>query len=425
MIDTETFQHSNKRRAISNGLHGKATKHIEESVTRNLEKLCSIITKNILYDWSSSFNVAEMFNYLSFDIMGDVCFGRTFNMQEQKEHRYIVDIVSDGAQCLNTVNHTLFYTNPTCLRLNQLGHMQKLLYTGLHRVLFRKLLNGLKSYQRYSKEQCAQAIADPPKNIDQRGVFQFLLDAESPKTGNPLFTPLELQSESSLLIIAGSDTTSTCLAATVFYLLHHPSCMKEAIEEVSSVFSQWKEGLLEPSELQKCRYLRACIEESLRMSPPVGGLMPRETLVGGMTVDGEHFPENTELGTPHYAIHHNERYYPDPFSYNPRRWLVDSTPQSSESATTPAQLAAAEEAFCPFSIGPRNCVGKQFAYHELMSVMARLLLQFDMRLQPGSTLGEGSVSMGAGRQRKDEYQLYDAFASKNEGPMVQFRRRRR
>lgn len=304
--------------------------------------------------------------------------------------------------------------------------MQKLLYTGLHRILFRRLLNGLKSYQRYSAEQCSRAIRDPPKGADRQGVFQALLAARSPRTGMSLFSPIELQSESSLLIIAGSDTTSTCLAATLFYLLHHTDCLKLVTTEVRAVFSNWKGGQIEASKLHDCTYLRACIEESLRMSPPVGGLMPRETLAGGMTVDGEHFLEGTELGTPHYALHHNGRYYPEPFRYNPRRWLLDPSPATSQDhaePTTASQLAAAEEAFCAFSIGPRNCVGKSFAYHELMSVLGRLLLQFDMKLQPESTLGEGKSSLGAGRERKDEYQLYDTFSSKNDGPMVQFRNR--
>lgn len=149
-----------------------------------------------------------------------------------------------------------------------------------------------------------------------------------------------------------------------------------------------------------------------------------------MVIDGESFPEDVEVGTPHYAIHHNEEYYPKPFQYNPRRWLAeDCTPSSKDHLTTgdeitsPSQRASAAKAFCAFSLGPRDCVGKAFAYHELMSVLATLLWQFDMKLQEGSTLGEGGPALGVGRERVGDYQLYDAFASKNYGPMVQFRRR--
>lgn len=82
--------------------------------------------------------------------------------------------------------------------------MQWLLHTGLHVVLFHKLVAGLKSYKQYASLQCSRVIQSPPKRPGQEGVFQALLSAQNPKTGSPLFTQAELVSESSLLIIAGS-----------------------------------------------------------------------------------------------------------------------------------------------------------------------------------------------------------------------------
>lgn len=103
IIETEKFQHVSKRRAISQALHGKAIKHIEEAVVRNLQKLCSLLADASGNGWSSPFNVAELTKYLSFDIMGEVCFGESFKMLDTTENRYIVNVLSDGAQCLNTV----------------------------------------------------------------------------------------------------------------------------------------------------------------------------------------------------------------------------------------------------------------------------------------------------------------------------------
>jgi cytochrome P450 len=137
-----------------------------------------------------------------------------------------------------------------------------------------------------------------------------------------------------------------------------------------------------------------------------------------MEVDGEVFPEDVEIGTPHYAIHHNENYFERPFEYEPQRWLTGLTPA--------CQVALARSAFCAFSIGPRDCIGKAFAYHELLSVLARLIWQFDMRLPPDDTsAGGGNPAYQAGRQRVNEYQLYDTFASKCDGPQAQIRLRLR
>ena len=51
----------------------------------------------------------------------------------------------------------------------------------------------------------------------------------------------------------------------------------------------------------------------MRLSPGVGGVLPRDVLL----VEGNLFPEGTVVATCHYSIHHNEAYYPDPFTFNP------------------------------------------------------------------------------------------------------------
>lgn len=144
--------------------------------------------------------------------------------------------------------------------------------------------------------------------------------------------------------------------------------------------------------------------------------MPREVLPGGLEIEGHNFPPGTVIGTPHYAIHHNDTYYPEPFTFNPSRWIEASD-------TTDASVQLAQSAFCPFSIGPRGCVGKTMAYAEMKILLARMTWLYDMRLSEGSTLGEGNPALGLGRARKDEFQLYDWFAARVNGPMVEFKRR--
>lgn len=79
--------------------------------------------------------------------------------------------------------------------------------------------------------------------------------------------------------------------------------------------------------------------------------------------------------------------------------------------------------FCPFSIGPRGCIGKGLAYVELTVTIARVLFLYDVRLAPGTTLGAGSKNLEAGRNRPTEYQIEDRFASTKDGPVLQFRAR--
>ena len=172
-------------------------------------------------------------------------------------------------------------------------------------------------------------------------------------------------------------------------------------------------------QLTSCHYLRAVLDESMRLSPGVGGVLPREVLPGGLQVKAHHFPEGTVVVTCHYSIHHNEAYYPDPFIFKPSRWIADS-----DNDTTSSSVELAKSAFCPFSIGPRGCIGKAMAYAEMSILLARVVWLFDMRLKEGSTLGEGNPALGKGRTRRNEFQLYDKFVSMTDGPLVEFKMRK-
>jgi cytochrome P450 len=253
-------------------------------------------------------------------------------------------------------------------------------------------------------------------DTDRKDFFYYLLNARDPETGKGFTTP-ELWGESNLLIIAGSDTTSTALAAAFFYLVHNPAALEKLQQEVRTTFSQ-EEDIHSSSTLNSCHYLRAVVDESMRLSPPVGGILPREVLSGGLQIDGLSIPEGIIVGVPTYAIHHNSSYVPYPFSFQPERWVAGSSPQISQDSVTTAQSA-----FAPFSVGPRGCIGKGIAYVELMTALARVVFKYDMRLAPGTTLGEGREGGEPGRGRKGEYQLWDSFTSMKDGPFVEFRER--
>lgn len=162
----------------------------------------------------------------------------------------------------------------------------------------------------------------------------------------------------------------------------------------------------------------------MRMSPGVPGLLPRVALApSGVEIAGRVFPPGVDLGVAHYAIHHNEDLYPDSFAYKPQRWLQE--PQEGETADDARQrVERAHSGFCPFSVGPRGCVGKAMAMKELMITIGRVIWLYDMRLAPGQEdRGRGGPNKGYGRHRTSEFQLTDMFVSKTDGPLVEFRSR--
>lgn len=159
----------------------------------------------------------------------------------------------------------------------------------------------------------------------------------------------------------------------------------------------------------------------MRMATPVPSHLPREVMAGGIEIDEYHFPAGTVVGVAPWAIHHNTQYYPEPFEFNPDRWIVTNGNEES--------VGIARSAFCPFGIGPRGCAGKRVAYLELNLVLATLLWTYDMKLaDPGVDVakrvrGDGKLRHRDVRDRKDVYQLWDHFVADREGPVIQLKRR--
>ncbi len=169
--------------------------------------------------------------------------------------------------------------------------------------------------------------------------------------------------------------------------------------------------------MNTCRYLSACIQETLRMSPPTPGALWREAEPGGLHVDGQYIPEGYDIGTCIYAIHHNDAYFPDSYSFLPERWLSDRSRAKSQ---------ADRSAFHAFSIGPRGCIGRSLALIELSITLARVMWLMDFRMGEGQMreTGEGKPGRTDGRNRVNEYQIYVHLTSWSEGPVLEFRERK-
>lgn len=259
----------------------------------------------------------------------------------------------------------------------------------------------------YARSALGKRMEKDPSQCD-RDFISWLLEAKDPETGQG-FDLKELWAESSLLIAAGSDTSSTAMSALLFYLAHNPTCLTKLTEELQSTFKNVKD-IKSGAALSSCRYLRACIDEALRMAPPVPGLLLRTTMTGGMTIDGQHIPEGVNIGVGAYSIMHSPKYYPEPFSFKPERWLMDVGGEFARSA------------FCAFSIGNRSCIGRSMAYLELSMAMARLIYTYKFRAVEGDESGAGKPGLEYGRHRKDEFQLEDNFICAKIGPKLELER---
>lgn len=246
-------------------------------------------------------------------------------------------------------------------------------------------------------------------NIKEKGeeprkdFVHYLSQARDPETGMG-YAQTEFLTELRLLIIAGSDTSSVVMAGAFFYLVRNPETLTRLQRELRDTFSSADE-ISSGSKLASCHYLRAVIDEALRLVPPVLSHLPRVVESPGITIDGHFIPAGTEVGTAAFGMHRSPEYFNDPLAFKPERWLRAETPQE--------EIEVAKKAFAPFSLGIRGCIGKPMAYSELSIALGRVFWQYDVRLKEGDTTGQDAEGM---------YELKDVFVSERNGPMCEFRR---
>lgn len=291
--------------------------------------------------------------------------------------------------------------------------MPGLLKFKLDQIFLRKMMEGTHQFEALSKAQSDWRIAQSD-DLSRKDLFKELLTAKDPETGNGL-TAEELVAEAGVLIVAGTDTTTAAMTATIFYLLQYHRSLERVKNEIRSSFGSAEEVRI-GTTLTSCKYLFACIDEAMRLSPGVGALLSRETLTGGLFVDGEMIPAGVDVGVSAYSLHRNPAYFSDPFQFLPERWL-------NETGLSEEETNLMHSAFTPFGYGRTSCVGKYLAYQELGIVIAKMVWLFDMRIEPGTHVGEGHPTLGPGRERAREFQTYEQFVSNHQGPLVQFRLR--
>lgn len=152
----------------------------------------------------------------------------------------------------------------------------------------------------------------------------------------------ELRSQASLLVIAGSETTATALSSTTYYLCRTPHAYQKLADEVRGAFSSYSE--INGRSTQPLPYLKAVIDEGLRIYPPIPVGPPRVS--PGETVDGRFVPKGAIVYTSSWAATHSEANFHDPFDFIPERWLdTECTDQKDASQ--------------PFLLGSRGCLGRK------------------------------------------------------------------
>ncbi|KAI4162632.1 MAG: hypothetical protein LQ342_003678 [Letrouitia transgressa] len=393
--------HARKRRVISQAFSESAIKSLETHIIQHVDSFVKHLAPAVTAvktteegSWSPKRDMSKLCSWVSFDLMAELVFGKAFHMLDFADNRFIIDLIQIAA-----------FRVGVCLQMPQLAvlNLDKIFTPHV-----RKLRDG---YVRVSKDMAIERMKMDSRRQD---LFSHILAAKDPETGKG-FSMDEIWGESTLLIIAGSDAISIAMASCFYYMGRHLEVYSKISAEVRQAFSSVDEIRSGP-KLSSCTYLRACIDESLRMSPPVGGALWREVCEGGISVDGQVIPQGYDVGVGIYAIQHNPAYYPDPFTYKPERWIPGGK-FSQES------IDLARSAFSAFSVGPVGCIGKNLAYLELMVVLARIAWGLEIRYTSDvdSKVPNEKYLAGYSEHAKHEYRLRDRFTSWKADLQLSFR----
>lgn len=201
---------------------------------------------------------------------------------------------------------------------------------------------------------------------DRGDLLSMLLLARDEEGDGSGMSDSQLSDEVMTLFVAGHETTANALSWTWYLLSQHPEVEEKLRRELDAVLAG---RLPDVDDVSRLTYTEMALTEAMRLYPPAW-------TIGRRTVDEYRvrqytIPANSLLIMSQYVVHHDPRWYPDPFRFDPERW----TPE--------ARAGRPKYAYFPFGGGPRLCIGEAFAWMEGELALAILAQRWRARLLPG------------------------------------------
>lgn len=207
-------------------------------------------------------------------------------------------------------------------------------------------------------------IGERRRGAPSEDLVSTLLRAADPETGRSL-SDEQLRDIAVTIFIAGQETTASAITWTLYLLSQHPEVEARLHEEVDTVLGG---RLVTVEDVPRLVYTRMVLAEGLRRYPPAWVLGRR--VIKDFELAGYRIPRGSSVLVSQYVTHHDPRFFPDPFRFDPERW----TPE--------AEAARPDFCYFPFGAGPRSCIGESFAWLEGTIVIATIAQKWRLRHVP-------------------------------------------
>ncbi|KXX81538.1 putative sterigmatocystin biosynthesis P450 monooxygenase STCB [Madurella mycetomatis] len=347
--------HRRYRRLLSNNMSESSLKSmypvIEAKVSLAIQNMRDEMQKRGATD------VFKWWLFMATDIIGELTFGESFCMLEQKKkNQYIVDLESaDAIGALRSTFPTLSYISGF-----------------LPLPIFRRAADATRGIIRYGEESLARharlELVDPANS--KTTLFRKMYKAEEDEQ----LSFKEILDNAMTYIIAGSDTTSNTLTYLTWAVCRHPSVKAALLKELATLPI---DGFGD-QELKELPYLNAVIEETLRLYGAAPSSLPRDVPPGGAYLAGYWLGEGTTVSSQAYTLHRDPETFPQPEIFDPSRW------------ETPTK--AMKDAMFAFGGGARICIGIHLARMELRLAVARFFRAFpDAKISKLEGMSDGDM----------------------------------
>nr|P0DPA4.1 RecName: Full=Cytochrome P450 monooxygenase FCK2; AltName: Full=Cytokinin biosynthesis protein 2 [Fusarium pseudograminearum CS3096] len=332
-------EHAYRRKAWDLAFSSKALREYEARVAGYTTQLVDQIEAS----QSTPIDASLWFNFYSFDVMGDLAFGRTFDMLKNGTAHPFMELVHSNMLTAGSLSH-LPWIFPLLKRIPLLN--QKTL-----------------EFQGWLKQQVDWRQKNNP---DLPDVFSWILSDYDALDKPTAQDTINLRGDAQLIAVAGSDTTAASLSCLFSELAVNPETCLNLQRELDQYHAEHDKP--DHLSLSKLRYLQACIDESMRLYPAIPSGLQRMTPPEGLDIGNTYLPGDTIVTIPTYTFNRDERLFTHADKFIPERW------------TTKKELTKDPSNFVPFSIGQYSCVGKQLGLMETRFVASQILVKYNVRL---------------------------------------------
>ena len=362
--------HTRHRRTLAHAFSEKALREQEDI----LQSYTTALLSGVEVRRHQPIDIGAWFMFTTFDLISDLSFG-------------------DRVGCLAKGDYDP-YVSATPAISKELQYYQMLKYWGVEWAREFFMPTSVAGARQTNMKRAMSTVNDRINrndSTDRKDFLHYILAANEDKG----MSRQEIDVNAFSISTAGSESTATALAGAIFHLLQNPDTYQKLTYEIRAAFPASEAITLSATTAKSLPYLHAVLQETMRLYPPVAVTLPRRVPaeeVGGVIIDGSPVPAGTTVGINFFAAFHSPHNFHAPEKFAPERWLSDDSA---------AALYANDnkDVVQPFSVGPRNCLGKNLAWAEMQLVLSRLLWAYDVRWpEEGGSDGGAAEKKGMGRE---------------------------